>query len=309
MGGKSSEREVSLISGREVVSNLNKSKYKAIPLILPKRGNMLDIFKSVKSKKVDVVFIAMHGTDGEDGTIQGMLELLDIPYTGSGVLASAIGMDKIAFRKIISFEGIDTPRYLSIEKGQDLKSLKLKLGNFPFFVKPHNQGSSVGASIASGTKDLQKSINKAFKYSDQVLIEEYVDGLEVTCAVLGNKDLIALPIVEIHPNKGDFFDYNSKYTESGAEEIAPAKISKSLTDEIKMISIKCYKAINCKGFARVDLILKKNKLPLVLEINTIPGLTPTSLLPKAALAASMSYSQLLDKIISYALNNKHDLKN
>jgi len=317
MGGKSPEHEVSIISGTEVVKNLDPRKYEVLPVVVSKDGsvwkltdkksllglsNTLDLrgtskeitlsdskrihaVDSISEQKVDVVFIAMHGPFGEDGTVQGMLDLTGVPYTGAGVLASAIGMDKEMFKKVMDAIGIRTPK---------------SSNKFPCFIKPNSQGSSVGASIARNAKELDKSLSLASKFGKKVLIEEYLKGIELTCSVLGNENLIALPVIEIVPLKGDFFDYESKYTESGSQEIVPARISKTLTKKVQEIAIKVYKAINCQGFGRIDFILKDNKTPIVLEINTIPGLTPMSLLPKAAKAAGISYSELLDRIIKYA---------
>jgi len=333
MGGKTPEHEISLITGREVVRNLNKSRYDISPVVISRtgerwqslvsgkllslpdpltlRGTEKDLVsqkeKEIQSMsqlaqdKLDVVFIAMHGPFGEDGTVQGMLELAGVPYIGPGVLASALGMDKIMFKKVLQSQKIPVPKFVVFEKG---KSFKRKvLGKPPYFIKPHNQGSSVGASIAKTKKSLRKALNLAFKYSDLALVEEYIKGIEVTCGVIGNKNPKPLPLVEIVPKKSEFFDYESKYTESGAEEIVPAKISTSLTKKVQKMALDVYKVIGCRGFSRVDFILRNGKKPIVLEINTIPGLTPMSLVPKAAKAAGISYSQLLDKIISYAIEN------
>ena len=331
MGGKSPEYEISVISGIEVVKNIPE-KYIAIPVIIPRDGkrwlqvpikkllslpdpiSLLGTKKEIVSKNkssivvdseelsrgVDVAFIAMHGPYGEDGTMQGMLELAGIKYTGSEVLASALGMDKVKFRQVLKGQRIPVPKYVVVEKVGKVPSLK-KLGNYPYFVKPYNQGSSVGASIVRNKSQLFQALNLAFDYSDIALIDEYLVGTEITCSVIGNKEPEVLPLIEIIPVKGEFFDYESKYTESGAEEIVPARISKILTRKVQDLAVKVYKLIGAKGFARVDFILKGNKYPYVLEINTIPGLTPMSLLPKAANAAGINYGQLLDKIISYAL--------
>ncbi len=297
MGGNSSEYDISLISGKEVLSNLSK-KYIGIPIVIPKYGNQwLEILLRAE---VDICFIAMHGPFGEDGKIQGMLDTLGIKYTGSKVAASAVGMDKILFRKIMKVESLPIPKYVVIDK----KTKKINLGQLgkpPYFVKPYDQGSSVGASIVKKNKDLEKALKLAFSFSDKALVDEYIKGTEVTCAVLGNEDAEAFPVIEIIPRKGDFFDYESKYTESGSDEIVPARISKKLTKEIQNLSIKVHKTICARGFSRVDFILKENKYPIILEINTIPGLTPMSLLPKAAKAYGLSYSELLDKIIWYSI--------
>ncbi len=296
MGGKSSEHEVSLLSGKEVVKNLDKLKYEIIPLTISKDGTGIEKISKIKP---EVVFIALHGSYGEDGTIQGMLEVFEIPYTGPGVLASAIGIDKIVFRKLMKSEKLPIPKFIFLKKGDSVKSVSKMLGKPPYFVKPFNQGSSVGASPVKHISDLNKAINLAFKYSDTVLVDEYLDGLELTCAVMGNKKPVALPVIEIHPLKGNFFDYTSKYTDKGAEEIVPARISKELTKKIQDLAIRVYKAVGGKGFSRVDFMLKNGK-PIILEINTVPGLTPASLFPKAANSAGISYPQLLDKIIEYA---------
>jgi len=226
------------------------------------------------------------------------LEMVGIPYTGSGVLASSLGMDKIAFRKLMAFEKVPIPNYIILEKGQKLKIPK-DLGGFPYCIKPCDQGSSVGVSIVRNRKDMKRALDAAFKFGDKVLIDEYIKGVELTCAVLGNEDALALPLVEIVPLKGEFFDYDSKYSEGGAEEISPARISDRLTNKTQRLAVDIYKSLGCRGFARVDFILRGDE-PIVLEVNTIPGLTPTSLFPKAAMAAGISYKQLLDKIIKYA---------
>ena len=233
MGGKTPEHEISLISGREVARNLDKKKYNVSPIVISRDGNywrltdvktLLSLPDPISLRKTgkdlvisnakeiqgaaevvkrgsDVVFIAMHGPYGEDGTVQGMLELAGIKYTGPGVLASALGMDKIMFKKVMQAEGIPVPKSTT---------------KFPCFVKPYNQGSSVGASIVGNEKELAKAMKLARKYSDKVLVEEYLAGKEVTCAVLGNENPKALPVIEIHPLKGEFFDYDSKYSESGS---------------------------------------------------------------------------------------------
>lgn len=296
-GGKSSERDISLSSGREVVKKLDKSKYSIYSIIVPKSGS--DWFKKILRLQPDVVFIAMHGPYGEDGTLQGILEYFDIPYTGPGVLASAIGMNKIAFRMVMRSENIKIPNFFTVERSElkDVNNLKL---NFPYFVKPYNQGSSIGASVAKNKKELNKSLKNAFAYSDMVMVDEYIEGQEFTCTVLGNKHPTALPLVEIVP-ESSFFDYESKYFKNGTLEIVPARLSNLLTKKIQNLAVRVYKITGCKGFARVDFILKNNKEPVVLEINTIPGLTPASLAPKSAGAAGMSYSEFVDKIIQYAL--------
>jgi D-alanine-D-alanine ligase len=334
MGGKSSEHEVSIISGTEVVKNLDERKYEVLPVVISKNGttwkltnkdsllsledtlrlrdtsNEIALIESktisgvgaISDKPIDLIFIAMHGQFGEDGTVQGMLELAGILYTGSKVLASAIGMDKEVFRKLMQSQKLPIPKYITLHKGSKNSNFRKILGKMPYFVKPVNGGSSVGASIAENAIEFKRAVNLAFKYDDRILIDEYLKGVEVTCGVIGNENPTPLPVVEIRPLKGKFFDYESKYTESGSEEIVPARISRSLTKKIQDLSLRVFKTVGCRGFARIDFILKDNKYPIILEVNTIPGLTPMSLLPKAAKAAGISYSTLLNRIIKYALN-------
>ncbi len=336
MGGRSSEHDVSISSGKEVCNNLNLRRYNIFPVVISKKdGRWISLSKEdlgsldtslkdkpqqreilavgsnkqveniqdlSKDKKFDLVFIALHGKGGEDGTIQGLLDLMGLSYTGSCVLASALGMNKLKFRKLMEAEKISIPKYLSLKKDSDLRGVEKKL-TYPVFVKPNSQGSSIGTDIAKNRKELIRALKQAFKYDDEVLVDEYLRGLELTCAVIGNDKPIPLPIVEIRPLKGKFFDYKSKYSESGSEEIVPARISDALTKKVQEMAVKVYKTVGCRGFARIDIILKDNKLPVVLEINSIPGLTPMSLFPKAAKAAGISYSQLLDKIIMYALED------
>jgi D-alanine-D-alanine ligase len=284
MGGRSSEREISLLSGKEILANIDKNAYSVSSVEIPKNGNKW--IDQLLRLKPNLVFIALHGTFGEDGSIQGMLEQLGISYTGSGILASAIGMDKILFKKIMRTEKIPVPKDISY---------------IPCFVKPNGEGSSVGASPVFKQNMLKPAIKLAKKFSDDVLVEEYIKGIELTCAVIGNEDPVALPVIEIHPLKAKFFDYKSKYKINASEEIVPAGISKNMAKKVQELSIKVYKIIGCSGFARVDFILKDNKYPIVLEINTIPGLTKMSLVPKAAKSAGISFSKLIDKIIHYAI--------
>lgn len=295
MGGKSPEHDVSLLSGRQVIDNLDKNKYEASSFVIPKSGKFdFDLFKNLT---VDIVFLAMHGPFGEDGTIQGLLEIAGLPYTGAGVLASAIGMDKPVFKKLMEQAKIPIPPYLIFKKKDDTGKI-LKKFKYPFVVKPSNQGSSVGVSIVKDKDNLFSALNTVFKFTNTAVIEEYIKGIEITCGILGNEELIALPVVEIIP-KNEFFNYEAKYTEGMSDEIVPARISPPLTELVQETAKKVYRAVGCRGFGRIDMIIKDSQ-PYVLEINTIPGLTPASLLPKAAKAMGLSYSQLLDKIIGFS---------
>ena len=333
MGGKSPEHEVSLVTGREVVRHLDKRKYQVLPVVISRDGERWQLKspqqillhspagvekinhkKRIKGGKAllprgrslplrlgegqDVVFIAMHGPYGEDGTVQGMLELAGIPYTGAGVLASSLGMNKIMFKKIMEKEGIPIPDYLVFEKKDSQRKILRKF-KFPLVVKPDDQGSSVGISFAHNKKELGPALKLAFEYGQKILIEKYIKGIEISCGVLGNEDPIALPVIEIIP-KREFFDYKAKYDETQRDEIVPARISKRLTKKVQQLAIQVFKAIECCGFGRIDMIIYRGK-PYVLEINTIPGLTPVSLFPQEAAAAGLSYPQLLDRIIELAL--------
>ncbi|HSX19034.1 MAG TPA: D-alanine--D-alanine ligase [Candidatus Saccharimonadales bacterium] len=295
MGGDSAEKEISKMSGKEIVKNLDTEKYRVIPFEIKSKRNLAELI----SLGVDVAFIALHGPGGEDGTMQGCLELLKIPYTGSGVLASAIGMDKIYSRNIFTQKGINVPKTVILYK-KDKPSMIFKSLKYPLFIKPANQGSSVGTSKAKNKKDLDKALKIAFSFSDHILVEEYIEGTEITCAILGNNEAVALPLIEIVPKK-EFFDLEAKYDASLTDEICPARINKSLTKKAQEAALAAYKAIGCRGFGRVDMIIKGNKI-YVLEVNTIPGLTSVSLFPKAAKTAGISYPQLLDEVVNLALN-------
>ena len=257
----------------------------------------MDHISIIKKNKIGVVFIALHGPNGEDGTIQGFLELLRVPYTGSGVLASALGIDKIYSKKLFTQAGLDVPIYMLLSK-KDFPHIVFKKLKTPFFVKPSNQGSSVGVSKVAKKSDLKKALKLAFSYSGLVIVEEYINGREITVPILGNENPLVLPVVEIVP-KTDFFDYKAKYDEKLCEEIVPARINKKLTVDAQKAGIAAYQALGCRGFGRVDMIIKNKKI-YVLEVNTIPGLTPVSLFPKSAVSAGISYPQLLEQIIEFA---------
>lgn len=306
MGGKSAEHEISLASGREVVKNLNPKKYDILPIHISSDGTFFRLnnkkysFSQLSVVNCQLFFIAMHGPYGEDGITQGFLELIGIPYTGSGVLASALGMDKISSRKLFTHVGLKVPNYLIMRKGDQLKSIWQKF-RLPIFVKPHNQGSSVGTSKVISKKKLKDALGLAFSFSHLALVEEFIDGTEITCPILGNHKPQALPLVEIVP-KTAYFDYQAKYDEKLCDEIVPARISKSLTKKAQSTALAAYKVLGCRGFGRVDMIAQGNDV-YVLEVNTILGLTPVSLFPKSAARIGISYPQLLDKIIKYALED------
>jgi len=276
VGGTSSERDVSLMSGREVLRNLDKNIYEVVKIVLPKELE--------KVKGVDLAFIALHGKGGEDGKLQGYLDTLGIKYTGSGVLASGVGMNKKILRMIA-------------EKNNFL--IPSETTKVPCVVKPTKGGSSLGVTIVKKQNELKMAIEEAKKYDDDIIIEEYIAGIEVSCGIVGD---LVLPVVEIVP-KNYFFDYEAKYKKGMSEEICPARLSDKITKKIQAETKRMFKIIGARGYARVDFIVKNNEI-YVLEINTLPGLTANSLLPKEALAVGISYSQLLNRIIEEAIKNK-----
>ncbi len=295
MGGPSPEHDISILSGRNVVENLNKDQFEVYPIVIGKENDSTWL---KCAKEADNVLIALHGPVGQDGTVQKQLDGSNIPYTGSGAKASSIGMDKLIFRELMKSKRIRIPNYVAVKKGEAFENIEGALGEPPFFVKPSNQGSSVGNTLVKNIESLQSALDIAYEYSGIVLVDEYVKGIEVTCGILGND---SLPIAEIIP-KNEFFDYESKYTENGAEEIVPARLSEDLTKEVKDLTLTVHNIVGCRGFSRVDFIINDKDEPVVLEINTIPGLTPFSILPKEAEADGISYGKLLTRIITLALD-------
>ncbi|CAN2046729.1 D-alanine--D-alanine ligase [Candidatus Magnetomoraceae bacterium gMMP-1] len=297
-GGISSEREVSLKSGQGVFNALNKKKYEIISYD-PKT----DIARLVAdAPKIDIALIIMHGPYGEDGTIQGLLDLLKIPYQGSGVLGSSIAMDKVISKRLYESAGLKVPPYMVINKGESWNAQDcIKHIGLPLVLKPVQGGSSVGMSIISSEADFEKAVKKAFKYDNRLLLETYISGTEITGGVIGNDELEALPLIEIIPDKQyEFFDYQAKYTPGATQEICPARLNEKFTGLAQECAKKAHNALSCLGYSRTDMILKDDQL-FILETNTIPGMTPTSLLPQAAEAAGMDFSQLLDQLIKLGL--------
>jgi len=285
-GGWSSEREISLRSGRAVFTALKNQKFLVKFLVLNKPG---DIFRI---KNCDFVFLALHGSPGEDGTIQGYLDLLDIPYSGSGVLASALAMNKVAAKRIFLSCGIPTPRFQVLED----KIIPPEF-SFPVVVKPVSEGSAIGVSIARTGKEFRQATRRAKRYGRPVLVEKYIAGKELTVGIVGET---VLPTIEIVPNQQPFYNFVAKYQPGASKHIIPARISPAIDKLAKKISLQAFKALGCRGMARVDLI-SDGKNVYVLEVNTIPGMTATSLLPDAARAYGWSMENLLVKIIQASL--------
>jgi D-alanine-D-alanine ligase len=305
-GGISSEREVSLNSGNQVFDALDKEKYNIL-----RYDPKTDLQQLVSdASRIDAALIILHGPYGEDGTIQGMLDLLNIPYQGSGVIGSAIAMNKLVSKQLYEKAGIPTPPYIAIRRGDtfDARDCSERLG-LPVVVKPVACGSSIGMTIARTEADLKPAVEKALAYDDSVFLESYINGTELTGGVIGNDDLEALPLIEIVPNEAyEFFDYEAKYVAGATTEICPARIDDALTEKAQTYAKMAHSALCCKGYSRTDMILKDREM-YVLETNTIPGMTKTSLFPQAAKVAGMSFTQLLDRLIELGIeahkNAKH----
>jgi D-alanine-D-alanine ligase len=294
-GGLSAERDISIQSGTQVSSSLKKLGYNVADIDVGK-----DVAEKLKEADPELAFIALHGPYGEDGTIQGLLEILGIKYTGSGVLASALGIDKCTSKKIFASEELPTPRFIElISDVYDLE--KIETIGFPVVVKPNCQGSSVGISIARDRDEIKEAINDAFKHDSKVLIEEFIDGREIQCGIIGNDKLVALEPIEII-SKNDFFDFEAKYDPTLASEIVPAQITQVEKELVQERAIKAYKALGCRGFARVDTFLKADGSVLVSEINTVPGLTENSLFPKEAIASGYTFDEMIQQIVNLALD-------
>ncbi len=321
-GGMSTEHDVSVVSAKNVIDNLNIGKYEIHKIEISKTGEWLSNGKRIKNiveelQKVDVVFPVLHGLYGEDGTIQGMLELLRIPYVGCKVLASSVCMDKVYTKYVLNLAKINMAKFVYIKNeniyvDDDLEEIELqndeiidvvdkKLG-FPVFVKPSNSGSSVGVTKANNGAELIKAIQTASIYDKKVLIEEAIVGKEVECAVLGNDKVLASTVGEILSAE-DFYTYDAKYKNSESKTVIPADIPKEVIDEIKRIAIKAFKTVDGSGLARVDFFVQNETNKIYLnEINTMPGFTSISMYPKLWEHEGLSYSELLDQLIKLALD-------
>lgn len=291
MGGISSEREISLKSGEQVIENLDKNKYEVVQVVINNKGEVME-----KVKGIDFAFLVLHGKFGEDGTIQAILEAANIPYSGCNVLTSALCMNKNQSKRIMKAEGINTAPWVTVKKKQEAPLEKIRNLGYPVVVKPNSGGSSVATFIVKSEEELYKSIEEALEYDEEVIIEQYLPGNEYTVCVL-NGDV--LPILSIK-STGEFFDYTSKYADKGAKEEI-IQLPEELEREIREIALNCWGIFNCKAYSRVDIIVSNNK-PYVLEINTLPGMTKNSLFPKSAKGIGLEYSELLDKVIEYSLN-------
>ncbi len=254
--------------------------------------------------RIDVAFLALHGPYGEDGTLQGMLELVGIPYVGSGVLASALAMDKAMAKRVLAAEGLPVARGIVVEREAiDDRTLACARAYIPAVVKPSREGSSLGMSLVDAPEGLGPALEQAFEHDGRVLVEERLQGRELTVGVIGNQRLTALPVIEIVPKRA-FFDYRAKYDPELSDEICPADLEEEQTLAAQQLAIRAHRALDCRGLSRVDMILTPDRGPILLEVNTLPGMTVNSLLPKAARAAGIPFGELLDRLVQLALGRE-----
>ena len=329
MGGDSSERDVSLVSGDQIAkrlienghdvikvdptatrdeqTELNKTDIHWIGLDYPEK-DVLPLHRSslylknimlVRRLRPDIVFNALHGGKGENGVVQGMLDAAEIPYTGSGMLASAMAMQKDISKMFFRQNNIPTPRAIILER-PDASRKKLKNIRFPQVVKPADQGSTIGLHIVSRPDQLGKAIDDAFKFNSKVLVEEYIPGKEITVSIVKQR---TLPVIEIIPQH-DLYDYECKYKEGMSRYEVPAKLDDEVTRQVQNIAYKAHLVLGCTGYSRVDMRLNEKNEPYVLEVNTLPGMTGTSLVPKAAKAAGINFNSLVEMIVEEGMKKK-----
>lgn len=297
MGGRSAEREVSLNTGAQVCAALAASGFDYVQI----DAGDDEFVATLAGTQADVAFICLHGRFGEDGTVQGLCELLDLPYVGSGVLASALAIDKLMSKRVFSEVGIPSPDYLHLVRGEDVdfSAITETLGD-KTVVKPANEGSSVGMTIAHAPDELPAAIELAFKHDRNVLVERFVSGAEVTVGVLGNEEPEALPTLEIVPEH-EFYDYESKYMPGMSRHIIPARVSPEARAECQRLALAAHRALGCRGMSRSDTIVTPEGEVWLLEVNTIPGMTSTSLLPDAADKAGYEFPALCRRLVELAL--------
>ena len=296
-GGTSGEREISLASGKGAKEALEQAGF---PVTVLDPANKDDIKRLIEDP-FDVAFLTLHGKMGEDGTIQGMLDLFGIPYTCSGVIGSAIAMDKARSKVLYADAGIPTATAVSL-RATDVINIPeiIETVGIPCVVKPATEGSALGVEIVENDEDLPAAIDRVFEIDDQLVIESFIAGTEITVAVLGNDETEALPIIEIVP-QGEFYDFESKYAPGGSQHICPARLSDEVTAAAQDYAQRAHRALGCRGVSRSDFIIDADGTPWILETNTIPGMTATSLLPDAARAAGYDFPALCTKLIEFAL--------
>ncbi|WP_297435981.1 D-alanine--D-alanine ligase [uncultured Clostridium sp.] len=297
MGGISSEREISLNSGKSMLERIDRNKYDVIEIILNKKE---DIITKVKEGKIDFALLALHGQFGEDGTVQAVLQTLDIPYSGCGSLSSALCMDKDMSKRILRLENIRTADWIIATSVENIDYNAIEKMGYPVFIKPNSGGSSVATNFIKRKEDVEAAVLEALKYDKEVMIEQYIKGDEITCPILDGR---LYPIVAIKP-KGEFFDAVSKYSlgDEAAEEFI-IELDGKLQKEVEFMALETYKLLKCSVYARVDMIVS-NGVPYILEVNTLPGMTATSLFPKSVASVGIDYTKFIDLIIEGSLKEK-----
>ncbi|GBC96005.1 D-alanine--D-alanine ligase [bacterium HR16] len=317
MGGDSTEREVSLSSGRRVADGLRGAGYHVIemdvvfdPSLAEQRGleatssravGLADFVRRLQEHQPDVVFIVLHGAPGEDGRVQAVLDLMHIPYTGSGVLASALALDKVMTKRVLEASGVPVAPDVVLHRCEYGHTAVQKVGEslgYPVIVKPNTQGSTIGVHRVYQESELAAALEDAFRYDECVLIEPLISGVELTVPVVGNRRAVALPMIEIVP-AGGFYDYEAKYTPGATEEIIPARVPDEVHKQCAHYALLAHSALGCRGMSRIDFIWDRHRV-VALEVNTIPGMTPTSLLPRSAEAYGWSFERLVDNIVRLA---------
>ena len=296
-GGISTEKEVSMNTGKEIIKNLNRDKYEVFDVVI---NSEKEVFEKLKDLNLSFVYIALHGAFGEDGRIQAILESLGIPYSGSGVMTSALCMDKELTKKIVETYGVRTAKGICIREGEqaDFQEIKEKLGD-RVIVKPNSGGSSIGVSFVENEKEFAKALKLVYTMDKEALVEEVLTGTEISVPIINGK---VYPTLKIEAVAGDYFDYKSKYSDGGAREFV-FEFEKKIQDEIDKFAYDSYHAVKCEGFARVDFMVVGDK-PYFMEVNTLPGMTAASLLPKSTASKGYDYTQTLDLLIDSSINIK-----
>ena len=294
MGGISSEREVSLNSGKSILENIDKNKYEVVPIVIDKKEDIIN-----KVKGIDFALLALHGKFGEDGTVQSVLQTLEIPYSGCGPLSSALCMDKDLTKRVLKAHNIRVAKWINVRSIDEIDYTAIEEMKYPVVVKPTNGGSSVATFIIKKPEEIENAVTEGLKWDTEVMIEEYIKGDEITCPVFENE---MFPVVAIKP-KAEFFDYTQKYAAGGADEFV-IELEKNLHNEVEQMALDTYKALKCSVYSRIDMIITEEGVPYILEVNTLPGMTSTSLFPRSAEAKGISYSGLLDMIIETSMKEK-----
>lgn len=291
MGGCSSEHDVSLMTGEVMLAHLDRTKYDIKPIVLKSREELID-----KVKGIDFALLALHGSYGEDGTVQGTLETLGIPYSGSGVLSSSVCMNKDLTKKLLRAEGIQTPDWLTWNGIEEYAPEAVEEIGYPVIVKPNSGGSSIGTQLVRDEQMLKSAVQEAFRWDNTILIERYIEGEEITCSILDGE---LLPIIGIYSSHTDWFNYQAKYEDGGAVEQV-IQLPTDINARVRMSALECNRILKCSVYSRVDMMLRDGT-PYVLEVNTLPGMTTNSLFPKSAQEAGISFCQLLNRIIACSL--------